>query len=306
MANTRKNRLPLIGSKSSTGSTHSLATNIGPKVCHPKLGRSITCLPDSEMKIIGGSLGAPPELHGVRLRNWMTRKTRCKTERCLLERSRIDVNKKAALLKEYFRPTKPDSWVSDPDEWLDSTNIKDVMKQYEEAYPEFKFYGTNPIDFGSPDPYDKDALSKKKCLNDDICKLDLKRLLSQGKTKLGFVYNLDPSNKGGSHWIASFTDIPAHRTYYFDSYGMKPPPEIARFMRSLTLQDPLMKLRFNARRFQYSNTECGMFSMYFLIRMLKGDSFKDFTRSVPPTDTSKSYDEYMIRLRNELFLKKDE
>lgn len=278
------------------------STRKNPKsICHPKLGRS-DCLPDSELQALGQGLGAPSNLRGQSLRSWMTRKTRCKTERCLLEHARVDSHKKSSLLK-YFRPTMPDSWLSDPDEWLDSTNIQDVMSQYEEVYPEFKFYGTSPIDFGSPDPYTKGSLEKKRCLKDDICKMNLKTLLSQGKTKLGFVYNLDPSTKGGSHWIASFTDIPAHRTYYFDSYGIKPPAEIARFMRSLTLQDPLMKLRFNARRFQYSNTECGMFSMYFLIRMLKGDSFKDFCRSVPKAET---YDKYMLRLRHELFARKDE
>jgi hypothetical protein len=120
----------------------------------------------------------------------------------------------------------------------------------------------------------------------------------EGKTKLGFVYNLDPSNKGGSHWIASFTDIPGHKSYYFDSYGEKAPPQIARFMRSLTLQDPKMKLMFNARRFQYSDTECGMFCLYFIIRMLEGDDFRKFCRSAPR-------DEDMKQLRRWLFSPKD-
>ena len=281
-------------------------TNIESRVCHPRLGRSPTCLPPEELTLLGRSLGAPGGLHGQGLRHWMTRKTRCKTDRCLIERVSLNSQKKAILLKQYFRPTRPDSWLSDPDEWLDSTNIEDVLRQYEEAYPEFKFYGTSPIDFGSPDPYMNNSLIKRKCLKDDICKMSLQTLTSQGKTKLGFVYNLDPSNKGGSHWIASFTDIPAHRTYYFDSYGMKPPAEIARFMRSLTLQDPLMKLRFNARRFQYSDTECGMFCIHFIVQMIKGMNFREFCRSVPK-DGSKSYDQYMLRLREGgYFIKKDE
>jgi len=281
--------------------------NNNPKVCHPRLGRSDTCLPDTELAFVGKKLGAPPELNGSSLRHWMTRKTRCKTERCIIERANLDSQKKAMLLKQYFRPTIPDSWISDPDEWLDSTNIESVMRQYEEAFPEFKFYGTSPIDFSSPDPYMKNSLIKKKCLKDDICKMSIETLTSQGKTKLGFVYNLDPSNKGGSHWIASFTDIPAHRTYYFDSYGMKPPPEIARFMRSMTLQDPLMKLRFNARRFQYSDTECGMFCIHFLVKMLGGMNFREFCRSVPKH--AKSHDEDMLQRRgiggNVYFSRKD-
>ena len=105
---------------------------------------------------------------------------------------------------------------------------------------------------------------------------------------------MDPSNKGGSHWIASFTDIPGHKSYYFDSYGFKPPPQIARFLRSLTLQDPTMKLQYNARRFQYGDTECGVYCLYFLIRMLEGDNFRKFCKRAPR-------DSDMMELRKWLF-----
>ena len=271
----------------------------GSKVCHPKIKHAGgICLEDRKLSELSSAYGAPPDLQGNNLRAWITRKTRCKTERCWLEKAPIDQKKKDELIKRYFRPTMPDEWINDPDQWLDSNNIADVMKQYEEVYPEFKFYGTNPIDFSAPDPYDPSAVAKNKCLQDEICKLNLKDLYSQGKTKLGFVYNLDPSNKSGSHWIASFTDIPAHRTYYFDSYGMKPPPQIARFMRSLTLQDPRMKLGYNAIRFQLGDSECGMYCLYFLIRMLAGDNFRKFCRSAPR-------DGAMLSLRKQLFVRKD-
>lgn len=272
----------------------------GPKACHPRLrGKNTECISENILHEVGLVHGALPNLKGNELRNWLTRKTRCKTERCWIEKAAIDARKKKDILKTYFRPTMPDEWIKDPDQWLDSNNIADVMNQYEEVYPHFKFYGTNPIDFAAPDPYDSTALEKNKCLQDEICKLNLKELSSSGKTQLGFVYNLDPSNKGGSHWIASFTDIPGHKTYYFDSYGMKPPPQIARFMRSLTLQDPKMKLAFNARRFQYGDTECGMYSLYFLIRMIEGDDFKAFCRRAPK-------DNEMLVLRKWLFVPKNE
>lgn len=272
----------------------------GPKVCHPSLhDKNDNCLSENMLNEIGLVNGAPSNLKGPALRSWLTRKSRCKSERCWIERTSLDPRKKKEILRKYFRPTMPDSWVKDPDQWLDSNNIADVMKQYEEAYPSFKFYGTNPIDFAAPDPYDPEALVKNKCLHDEMCKINLKELLSMGKTQLGVVYNLDPSNKGGSHWIASFTDIPGHKTYYFDSYGMKPPPQIARFMRSLTLQDPKMKLAFNARRFQYGNTECGMYSLYFIIRMIEGDDFKKFCRRAPK-------DNEMLDLRKWLFAPKNQ
>ena len=262
-------------------------------VCHPRV-KGNDCLPPTMLEELGAALGAPRSLKGASLRQWMTQRTRCKTERCWLEKATMDANKKKELLKTYFRPTKPSGWDADPDEWLDSNNIADVLRQYEEVYPEFKFFGTNPIDFAAPDPYTEGAAEKGKCLEDAICKLNLKEMESNGKTKLGFVYNLDPSDKGGSHWIASFTDIPAHRTYYFDSYGMKPPPQIARFMRSLTLQDPLMKLEYNSRRFQFGDSECGMYSIYFIISMLEGDNFRKFCRRAPR-------DGVMLELRHVFF-----
>jgi hypothetical protein len=289
---------PLIHTGGKTRKKHFKAP--GPKVCHPRLqGKNIDCLSPELLKEIGQSHGAPSELEGIQLRDWLVKKTRCKTERCWLEKAPLDSGKKKEIQAKYFRPSMPDDWVKDPDQWLDSNNIADVMKQYEESVPHFKFYGTNPIDFSAPDPYTPGSLEKNKCLQDEICKMNLKELQAKGKTKLGFVYNLDPSNKGGSHWIASFTDIPAHKTYYFDSYGMKPPKQIARFMRSMTLQDPLMKLHYNARRFQFGETECGMYCLYFIIRMLFGDNFKDFCKNALK-------DNEMLELRKWLFSPKNE
>lgn len=271
----------------------------GPRVCHPRLkGSNGECLPPDLVKKLGQSLGAASELDGQHLRHWMTRRTRCKTERCWIEKSSMNSDEKNKIMKSYFRPSMPDSWEEDPDEWLDSLNLINVMKQYEEVYPTFKFFGANPIDFSAPNPYKKDALEKKECLEDSICKLRLDTLTKEGKTHLGFIYNLDPSNKGGSHWIASFTDIPGHKSYYFDSYGFKPPPQIARFLRSLTLQDPAMKLQYNAKRFQYGDTECGIYCLYFLIRMLEGDNFRKFCRRAPR-------DSDMLELRKWLFAPKN-
>jgi len=268
--------------------------------CHPKLKETSHCLAPDDLELVGKGLGAPEPLvkkKGKLLRKWLTRKTHCKSERCLVEKSHLDPKRKAQIIKSQFRPTMPDSWIADPDQWLDSNNISDVMKQYEESNPEFKFLGTNPIDFAAPDPYTKGAAQQGKCIEDAICKLSLAILEREGKTKIGVVYNLDPSNKGGSHWIASYTDITGHRTYYFDSYGMRPPNQIARFMRSLTLQDPKMKLEYNSRRHQFGNSECGMYCLYFLIQMINGESFKKFCRRAKK-------DFKMLELRQELFASK--
>ena len=189
----------------------------------------------------------------------------------------------------------PNEWEKKPDTWLDNYNIQNVMKQYEEVFPWFEFMGVFPIDFSVPDPYRKDRAPK--CLHVELCNLKLQDEYDKGKRGIGMVFNLDPHYKGGSHWVGLYIDIQNIKKpfiSYFDSYGYKTPPMIARFMRAFTLQIPSCQLGFNARRFQYSNTECGMYSMYFLVCMIYGIPFKNFCKEVTKDAT-------MLALRKIMF-----
>lgn len=237
------------------------------------------------------------------------RNPHCKgNEHCLLD-SAIDITKceKDKLRRTYLRPRYPDSWESDPDEWLDNFNIEAVMKQYQEACPWFRFVGVFPIDFSIPNPYNDD---KTKCLYPEICNINLKDEYKRGVRALGFVFNLDTHDKSGSHWVGLYCDI--HNLYakgrgekggaggtwcaYFDSYGYATPAFISQLMRFFYKQDPKMKLMYNGRRFQYSNSECGMYSMYFIICMMNGIQFRQFCKNRVP-------DEFMLKLRTLLFRK---
>ena len=221
----------------------------------------------------------------------------CKSgeDHCLLDKASIDESQKKVLRKQYLRPRRPKGWDNDPDMWLDNFNIMHVMKQYEEAYPWFTFLGVFPIDFSAPDPY----ASEKKCLNKEICELNLIEEHKKGKKGIGIIFNLDPHYKGGSHWVGLYIDIKNIKKpiiNYFDSYGYATPPLIARLMRSFKLQVKTCELGRNARRFQYGESECGMFSMYFIICMINGIPFKEFCKDSVS-------DDFMLQLRNILFSK---
>jgi len=269
----------------------------GPCQCRPRVGsvRPVHgCLPEAELRMIGERhLQIGGAVSAKTLRTQISKKLGVKEtdEYSFVQAAPIPQKEKDRLQKEYLRPPQPADWKSDPDKWLDSNNIMDVMKQYEEDLSDFQFLGPYPIDFAAPDPYGAD---KKKCLISEICKIDIPGLRSRGIHRIGIVYNLDPHNKGGSHWIASFIDLKKNHCYYFDSYGMKVPDQIAKFMQWLTLQEPKMKLFYNARRFQFSGSECGMYSMYFIIRMLIGEAFQPFCRRAPR-------DGLMLSLRSWLF-----
>ena len=49
---------------------------------------------------------------------------------------------KKSIKDELFVPVMPESWKKNPQEWLSSDEISDVMKQYEDKYDNFVFFGT--------------------------------------------------------------------------------------------------------------------------------------------------------------------
>jgi hypothetical protein len=218
-------------------------------------------------------------------------------EHCLLDKAPINEDLKKELRKQYLRPRRPKVWNEDPDMWLDNFNIMGVMKQYQEAYPWFKFLGVFPIDFSAPDPYKH--TNTPKCLYQEMCEINLKSEYEKGVRGIGIIFNLDPHFKGGSHWVGLYINIKNIKKPfigYYDSYGYKVPPLIARLMRSFKLQINTCQMGYNARKFQYGNSECGMFSMYFIICMICGISFKNFCKDSVS-------DDYMLQLRKILFAK---
>ena len=256
--------------------------------CHPRIGKSKKrCLPTTVYQDLEKRVGKKGKA--------LFEAVGCNDgeEHCLLDQTAPSNQKE--LRKQYLRPKMPKEWEKKPDTWLDNYNIQNVMKQYEETFPWFEFMGVYPIDFSVANPYIKGAAPK--CLHAELCDLKLQDEYNKGKRGIGMVFNLDPHYKGGSHWVALYIDIKDIKKpfiSYFDSYGYKTPPMIARFMRAFTLQIPACQLGFNARRFQFSNTECGMYSMYFITCMIYGISFKNFCKEVTKDAT-------MLELRKIMF-----
>jgi hypothetical protein len=254
----------------------------GPNQCHPRttFSKETGCLPSEDISEAMKRLGlqnpqgkSPLQL----LANHLG--IDANNQRTLLQALPLSRARKDLLAKYYLRPAYPEQWKTSPKEWLDSNDIRYVMQQYEEAQPDFVFLGPFPIDFASPDPYEKD---KTKCLIEEMCKLNLDREELEGKKYIGIIFNLDRHDRGGSHWVAAFIDIIKNKCYYFDSYGMRPPSQIYRFMQWLTIQEPTMELARNGARFQRSKSECGMFCMYFIISMLRGMNYQRFCTGRPP------------------------
>ena len=156
-----------------------------------------------------------------------------------------------------------------PNEWLSSIDIMNVMKQYEKAYKCFDFIGPTPIDFDTRKLYGE-------CVWDELCNFSIQEQIKNGKTKIGIIFNTDPHYKPGQHWISMFINIKKKRIFFFDSTGDKAPPEIMNFVNRIKEEglqlNKKIKFKFDSNEgveHQYGNTECGIYSLYFIVHMLE-------------------------------------
>lgn len=191
-----------------------------------------------------------------------------------------------------FRPQMPNSWINDYNEWLSTIEIENFLNQYMDSDDRFYFYGAVPIDF-------------HKCSVSDLCKFNLNNHLNNNKTKIGIVFNTDPSTKKGQHWISLYIDMNNHNNnfpgiYYFDSFGRKPPKEIIELIKKIKKQASELNKKcyyfYNDYPYQKENSQCGMYAIHFLKTMLNGYSFEEYLK-LPLSD------KYMIDLRDKYFIK---
>ena len=199
-------------------------------------------------------------------------KNTCNKESCWLKQNFANNDKYLKKeLDESFAPEYPKEWKKNPNKWLSSVDILNVMKQYEEAYKCFNFIGPSPIDY---DTY----MLYGECVWNELCHFNLQNELTAGKTKIGVIFNLDPHHKGGSHWVSLFINIRKGTIFYFDSAGEKIPQQIEKFVKTVMVQgrnlseSKPINFVFDQNypvEHQYGNTECGVYSLFFIVHMLE-------------------------------------
>jgi hypothetical protein len=227
----------------------------------------------------------------------------CKSQECLLkEKFVVDLND-FDLLYNTLRPLGPKKKTK----WLSSSDINQIMVQYTFKYPEYRFFGALPIDFELieiPIDYKTNKFFKTLC-----------NMYNTNLYRFGFVLNLDKHNQSGSHWVALYSDLKNKQIYFFDSYGYKPKKEIVKLMSMIaywihinndnnnkcsiatfTNNDILnftkgkcnkfkdIDIQYNTIRHQFKNSECGVYSVNFILRLLNGHHFDDITQNITLDD----------------------
>ena len=213
----------------------------------------------------------------------------CDRESCWLRSKFMDGKLDSELLNYTFAPKSPKIWKTN--EWLSSLDLEAVMKQYEKYYKCFEFLGPSPIDFDHHKLYGE-------CVWEELCKLNISDMIKRHKNKIGIILNTDPHYKDGEHWISLFINIKKKYIIYFDSNGNPPPKEVKELITKITKQGKQIGIDFdvliNTLEHQKTESECGMYSLYFIIQMLKDKNKDYFLRN-------KIHDEEVFNLRKKYF-----
>lgn len=199
----------------------------------------------------------------------------CSNEKCWYRREFSGDPHLKKILPYTFLPDAPQTWKKNPKQWLTSTDISKVMRQYERKYDNFRFIGPSPIDF---DDTDEDG---EGCVWDDLCHYNTAKHLQDGVDKVGVVFNLDPHYKKGSHWISLFIDYDRKFIFFFDSAGDKMPRRVDKFVKAVESQSKAqglpLKEYVNDISHQWGKSECGIYCLYMITSMLeKGNTPQKF------------------------------
>lgn len=218
----------------------------------------------------------------------------CDDETCWLELPWFKPEKQ--FLESSFKPIRPGP---SPRKWLSSTNILEYMQQLEKTFEDFKFFGPLPRDFIS--------------IGTELARLSISKIYNDGSSRIGIIFNLDRHHQPGSHWTSSFIDLTTNpaSVEYFDSVGEDPPNDLEN--RGVTddheIQDFLQEaltsikrdlgkeanLHINHNTHQRKDTECGVYSIYYITSRLSGRTFKEITRDIKDDDTMFKFREVFFR-----------
>lgn len=208
---------------------------------------------------------------------------KCKTETCWMKQDFIKDSPLARELLKNFKPFMPKTWVTNPIEWLNTIDIRDVMNQYEIKHSDFEFIGPVPMDFDT-------KIGFGQCVVDELCKVKLDKLIAKGDSKLGVIFNLDKHTQSGSHWVAMYCDVNKNGGFigYWDSYGLEPNTEVVVLMDRLKAQAKEigynLEIKINKNRHQYKNSECGVYCIYFITSLLDGKNFEEVVNNIISDD----------------------
>jgi hypothetical protein len=230
---------------------------------------------------------------------------KCDEQTCWL---RLDIAKALDedIIDNTFRPEGPKKKY----EWLSTTHINDVISQYHEVYKDFNFLGAVPLDFDNLPVLGIKNLNFNELIKDGKTKIGL--VINQDehwKSGSHWVGLFIDFNKNAIYYFDSVGSAPLKLTKKFITrvakfmYNRKykeelPVNNVLKIFKSLkdTPQDKLdnfidskkylknlindFDIRFNNIQHQFANSECGVYSINFIINLAEGKDFDEVINNV--------------------------
>ena len=169
----------------------------------------------------------------------------CNNEKCWI--NKID----KTIINKFYKPLIPKGKYK----WLTNNDIDMVLNQYNDS--NFKFFGAIPSDYFHFNKIPKKISSQNNAI----------------------IFNLDKSHQKGSHWIAIFIDNKNKIIEYFDSTGYDiDNKDIKNFFNHNTFKNYTKKI--NKNKHQINNSECGIYTIFYITNRLNGKSFEDLSNNI--------------------------
>lgn len=235
---------------------------------------------------------------------------KCDNQICWLRELIVDKIVNKQILNSTFRPEGPEGKY----DWLSTVDINKVLNQYTDVYDDFSYLGTLPYDF--------ESLKILELHHKDL----FDKYYNKGKTKLAMVINLDTHDMNGSHWVALYTDLKNKQVYFSDSGGVGPGIRIRKFINRIVKfiynkmypDDNLdinkilnlvkkkknhnvlkkimnIDIKYNNIQHQFNNSECGVYSINFITRLLAGEKQEDIINNVIKDEEMNKYRKLYFR-----------
>lgn len=241
-----------------------------------------------------------------KLLNELKLKLKCSDDICIIKKKFINNIKNKKIIYQKLKPEGP----SIGTKWLSNWNIDDVMSRFQNYYKCFLYTGTVSIDFNQhkmfhiyKNVFDNNSLYNLKCFNYDRSECVSKNNMNNKITCIGTIYNTSKRSEPGQHWIATIVKRKKNNKigmYFYDSVGKKAPYEIQHFFKRLQkdlFYNDNIEKKYNYIQHQYKNSECGVYCINFIDKMISSSNFDNFIKNkIKDDDMNRNRIEYFRRI----------
>mgnify|MGYP002639008597 CR=1 FL=1 len=197
--------------------------------------------------------------------------------------------------------------------WLDNENIDYTLQRWARVFDDFYPYSFNMIDFESAGG--SLARNPMSMILDGLVAVNLgnQKMVTKKCRCAASVVNTDRTGNRGKHWTAVFIDCRKLKglwtVEFFNSSGNPPAREIVEWMEKT--RQMLIDYRrggggdvssgdvdtvvASTVRHQYSESECGVYSLYYIRKRLEKMPLTFFGKHVIPDDAMIEFRKYLFR-----------